>query len=353
MVVACNPLCRFAQYDCNKQTVPNLTGKRSGGVLCGPYCFHNLASGKQVDSAYKQLTCADIMEACCTPVYAAWCDCCWQMGDDGLSTWKATVSSLFPMPGVAPSPAMLSAYGFFDGTTGTSTLAPSSGGSGSNVQQRLEPPHPVKYSAFGAAVSEVELDVLTGERRVLSSHILYDCGSSLNPGIDMGQIEGAFVMGLGVMLSEEVVFNESSGQLLSGSTWSYKIPTPDLIPQRFTVSFLHNAPNPKGILSSKASGEPALMTSTSALLALQQAVAAAASELQQLVGAKASAVGSGVGAVGGVDAVVSDTGGAGTGTNGAVSRGWSVLAAPATPQRLKSVVGSFSIADLLEATMSC
>jgi hypothetical protein len=131
------------------------------------------------------------------------------------------------------------------------------------------------------------------------------------------------------MLSEEVVVDPTTGALLSGSTWSYKIPTPDLIPQRFAVSFLADAPNPVGIAGSKASGEPALMTSTSALMALQQAAAAAAAEVE------AMQLG------GGCD------GGSGGGGEG----GFRVLAAPATPERLKSVVGPFSIANALEAAM--
>lgn len=134
------------------------------------------------------------------------------------------------------------------------------------------------------------------------------------------------VAGLGVMLSEEVVVDPSTGTLLSGSTWSYKIPTPDLIPQRFAVSFLANAPNPVGIAGSKASGEPALMTSTSALMALQQAAAAAAAEVQGMQ------LGGGC------------SGGGGDGD-------FRVLAAPATPERLKTVVGPFSIANALEAAM--
>jgi CO/xanthine dehydrogenase Mo-binding subunit len=95
---------------------------------------------------------------------------------------------------------MLSAYGYFDGTipANSSSSSGSNGGSlggsnggssGSNGRQA------VSYSAFGAAVSEVELDVLTGERRVLATDIAYDCGYALNPRIDLGQVEGAFVMG--------------------------------------------------------------------------------------------------------------------------------------------------------------
>jgi CO/xanthine dehydrogenase Mo-binding subunit len=94
-----------------------------------------------------------------------------QVGGDGLATWLATLAALCPDVGFAPNAAMLSAYGWFDGSTG----------SGAAKQ-------PVQYSAFGAALSEVELDVLTGERRVLRSSIMYDCGYPLNPGIDLGQV---------------------------------------------------------------------------------------------------------------------------------------------------------------------
>lgn len=127
------------------------------------------------------------------------------------------------------------------------------------------------------------------------------------------------------MLCEEVVVDPSSGRLLTDSTWTYKIPTPDLIPQQFTVSFLSDAPNPAGIAGSKASGEPALMTATSALLALQQAAAAAAAEVESLTAA--------------------------CGGNRHGRGGWKVLAAPATPQRVKSVIGTFSIADALQAAL--
>eukprot|EP00878_Enallax_costatus_P017692 GHUV01018588.1.p1 GENE.GHUV01018588.1~~GHUV01018588.1.p1 ORF type:complete len:473 (+),score=159.98 GHUV01018588.1:103-1521(+) len=232
---------------------------------------------------------------------------------DGLSTWKATIAALYPdTVGFVPSNAMLSAYGYFDGNIG-----------------RGRSKQPVQYSAFGAAVTEVELDVLTGERRVLSTHIKYDCGYPLNPAIDLGQIEGGFVMGLGAMLSEEVTTHEETGDTLSASTWKYKIPTMDLIPQQFTVEF-GDWPNPRGIMSSKASGEPAVMASTSALMALQQAVTAAVQELQGLQPGAKCAEGS---------QVVGDT------------SGFSVLTAPATPPKLKGTVGAFRLADALEAAL--
>eukprot|EP00775_Hariotina_reticulata_P011870 gene11870-12014_t len=251
-----------------------------------------------------------------------------KLGDDATATWTATLASIIPDIGFTPASAMLSAYGFYNGSVGKQQVA---------------------YSAFGAAVTEaslsegwelfrgwhdsersVELDMLTGERRVLSSHIHYDCGFSLNPGIDLGQVEGAFVMGLGAMLSEDVAVDESSGRLLSDSTWRYKIPTIDLIPQEFVVSFLEDAPNPHGIMSSKASGEPALMTSVSALMALQQAAAAAISDLSH-------------GCAGQSDGI----------QQGDIPGGrWKMLAAPATPLNIKRHLGAFRIADILQKSIS-
>eukprot|EP00879_Flechtneria_rotunda_P018563 GHRR01019478.1.p1 GENE.GHRR01019478.1~~GHRR01019478.1.p1 ORF type:complete len:318 (+),score=110.67 GHRR01019478.1:1229-2182(+) len=258
-------------------------------------------------------------EGCCQAVMVAAAKLVAQLaphlrvGGDGWATWQATIAAVHPDLGFQPATVMLSAYGSFDGTLG-------------NTADK----QPVHYSAFGAAVSEVELDVLTGERRVLATHIMYDCGYSLNPAIDLGQVEGAFVMGLGVVLSEEVTVDDTTGQHLSNSTWTYKIPTPDLIPQQFSVSFLANAPNRTGIMSSKASGEPALMNATSVLMALQQAAAAAVEEVQGL------ADGSFCGAVV---------------NKGASDEHWRVLPAPATPQRLKGIIGQFSIADALEAAL--
>jgi len=124
-----------------------------------------------------------------------------QVGKDALSTWQATIAAQFSDVGFAPSGVMLSAYGYFDGTVGARDNTASRGGrqsisstlsragGGPNGRQA------VQYSAFGAAVTEVELDMLTGERRVLATDIAYDCGYSLNPRIDLGQVEGAFVMG--------------------------------------------------------------------------------------------------------------------------------------------------------------
>lgn len=123
-----------------------------------------------------------------------------QVGSDALETWQGTVAGQFTDVGFAPSAVMLSAYGYFDGTVPCSSSSsdrqtPLASGSSSSSISSGGGSVAVQYSAFGAAVSEVELDVLTGERRVLATDIVYDCGAALNPRIDLGQVEGAFVMG--------------------------------------------------------------------------------------------------------------------------------------------------------------
>ncbi|KAF3661702.1 hypothetical protein FXO37_12802 [Capsicum annuum] len=95
---------------------------------------------------------------------------------------------------------------------------------------------------------DVEIDVLTGETTILQSDIIYDCGQSLNPAVDMGQIEGAFVHGIGLFMHEEYITNED-GLMVSNSTWMYKIPT---IPQNFNVQVLNSGHHKKRVLSSKS-----------------------------------------------------------------------------------------------------
>ena len=99
--------------------------------------------------------------------------------------------------------------------------------------------------------TEVELDVLTGEYQIRRADILMDCGKSINPGVDIGQIEGAFVMGLGAVLTEKVVYDQDSGALLANGTWNYKPPESHCIPVDFRVSILDGSDNPKGFLRTK------------------------------------------------------------------------------------------------------
>eukprot|EP00013_Stygamoeba_regulata_P024409 CAMPEP_0177646408 /NCGR_PEP_ID=MMETSP0447-20121125/9759_1 /TAXON_ID=0 /ORGANISM="Stygamoeba regulata, Strain BSH-02190019" /LENGTH=1301 /DNA_ID=CAMNT_0019148941 /DNA_START=93 /DNA_END=3998 /DNA_ORIENTATION=+ len=130
------------------------------------------------------------------------------------------------------------------------------------------------YQNYGAAVTEVMVDVLTGETEVLKATILYDCGKSLNPAIDIGQAEGAFVQGLGHVFREEVLIDET-GKLISDGTWEMKPPSYRCIPERLEIDMLKDSPFDKGVLSSKASGEPPLVLAVSAAMAARMAIASA------------------------------------------------------------------------------
>lgn len=132
---------------------------------------------------------------------------------------------------------------------------------------------PFNYFAFGMAVSEVEVDTLTGKHRLLRTDILHDVGDSINPLIDQGQVEGAFIQGLGWVTSEEMKYDKS-GNLLNHSPDTYKIPAITDIPVDFRVELLNDAPNPAAIKKSKAVGEPPFMLGLSVWMALKDAVSA-------------------------------------------------------------------------------
>jgi xanthine dehydrogenase large subunit len=134
---------------------------------------------------------------------------------------------------------------------------------------------PFYYFAYGAAVSEVVIDTLTGEHRVLAVDILHDVGRSLNSDIDLGQIEGAFLQGQGWLTTEELVF-DTKGRLLTHSPATYKIPTASDRPRRMTIALWDGDNVKPTIHRSKAVGEPPLMLANSVFLALVQAVAATA-----------------------------------------------------------------------------
>ncbi|XP_057441558.1 abscisic-aldehyde oxidase-like isoform X2 [Lotus japonicus] len=134
------------------------------------------------------------------------------------------------------------------------------------------------YLNYGAAVSEVEIDLLTGETRFLQTDIIYDCGQSLNPAVDLGQIEGAFVQGLGFFMLEEYETN-LDGLVLADGTWNYKIPTIDTIPLQFNVQILNSGHHQHRVLSSKASGEPPLLLAASVHCATRAAIKEARKQL--------------------------------------------------------------------------
>ncbi len=133
---------------------------------------------------------------------------------------------------------------------------------------------PFLYYAWGAAVSEVIIDTLTGENRCLRTDILHDCGRSLNPAIDLGQIEGGFVQGMGWLTTEELVF-DSKGVLKTHAPSTYKIPTASDRPGVLNIDFWQEPNAEPTIHRSKAVGEPPLMLAISVFSALTQAVAAA------------------------------------------------------------------------------
>ncbi|XP_037293401.1 xanthine dehydrogenase isoform X2 [Manduca sexta] len=113
------------------------------------------------------------------------------------------------------------------------------------------------YDIYGAVALEVEVDILTGNHDVRRVDLLEDTGRSLNPEIDVAQIEGAFVMGLGYWTSEKVIYDKDTGKILTDRTWNYKPPGIKDIPEDFRVYFRRNSKNPYGVLQSKATGEPA------------------------------------------------------------------------------------------------
>jgi xanthine dehydrogenase large subunit len=132
---------------------------------------------------------------------------------------------------------------------------------------------PFYYFAYGAAVSEVAIDTLTGEHRILRADILHDTGTSLNPAIDIGQIEGAYVQGAGWLTTEELVW-DARGRLTTHAPATYKIPACADRPGVFNVA-LWGRPNAADTVGkSKAVGEPPLMLGISAFMAIQDAVAA-------------------------------------------------------------------------------
>ncbi len=135
---------------------------------------------------------------------------------------------------------------------------------------------PFFYYAFGMAVTEVLVDALTGRHTILRTDILHDVGDSLNTRVDIGQIEGGYIQGLGWVTTEEVKWDDK-GNLLSHSPDTYKIPSVQDIPKDFRTSLLQSAPNPVGtIRRSKAVAEPPFMLALSAWLAIKDAISAVA-----------------------------------------------------------------------------
>jgi xanthine dehydrogenase large subunit len=132
---------------------------------------------------------------------------------------------------------------------------------------------PFYYFAYGAAVSEVIVDLLTGENRLLRADLLHDVGKSINPAIDMGQIEGGFLQGVGWLTTEELVW-DAAGRLQTHAPSTYKIPACSDRPIDWRVAFYADGENSEDTIhKSKAVGEPPLMLGISSWLALSDALA--------------------------------------------------------------------------------
>jgi xanthine dehydrogenase large subunit len=134
---------------------------------------------------------------------------------------------------------------------------------------------PFYYFAYGAAVSEVIIDTLTGEWKLLRADLLHDAGKSMNPAIDIGQIEGAFIQGMGWLTCEELVWHPKTGALLTHAPSTYKIPTANDAPAIFNTKLFDNGNVEDSIHRSKAVGEPPLLLPFSVFFAIRDAVAAA------------------------------------------------------------------------------
>ena len=132
---------------------------------------------------------------------------------------------------------------------------------------------PFYYFAYGAACAEMAIDTLTGESRLLKIDILHDVGRSINPAIDIGQIEGGFVQGMGWLTTEQLVWNDK-GLLTTHAPSTYKIPATGDIPEHFKVDLWHEPNREDNVFGSKAVGEPPLMLAISVFEALRAAVAA-------------------------------------------------------------------------------
>ncbi|KAH6770040.1 xanthine dehydrogenase 1 [Perilla frutescens var. hirtella] len=144
---------------------------------------------------------------------------------------------------------------------------------------------PFRYFTYGAAFAQVEIDTLVGDFHTRQADVILDLGLPLNPAIDVGQIEGAFVQGLGWVALEEVKWGDAAhkwippGCLYSCGPGTYKIPSINDVPFKFNISLLKDAPNPKAIHSSKAVGEPPFFLASSVFFAIKDAIIAARAEV--------------------------------------------------------------------------
>ncbi|WP_027795369.1 xanthine dehydrogenase molybdopterin binding subunit [Paraburkholderia acidipaludis] len=148
--------------------------------------------------------------------------------------------------------------------------------------------HPFYYFAYGAAVSEVVVDTLTGEWRLVRADLLHDAGQSINPAIDIGQVEGAFIQGMGWLTTEELWWN-GDGRLMTHAPSTYKIPAISDTPAAFTTRLYRNDNAEPTVFRSKAVGEPPLLLPFSVFLAIRNAIGAAVPEAREAAPLRAPA----------------------------------------------------------------
>ncbi|XP_045452021.1 LOW QUALITY PROTEIN: xanthine dehydrogenase-like [Melitaea cinxia] len=134
------------------------------------------------------------------------------------------------------------------------------------------------YNIYGVTLAEVEIDVLTGEWEIIRVDLIEDVGQSVNPELDVGQVEGAFIMGVGYWTTERLVYERSTGELRTNRTWDYWVPQARDIPQDFRIYFRKLSYSTEVILGAKASGEPATCMGIVVAFAMRAAIAAARSE---------------------------------------------------------------------------
>jgi xanthine dehydrogenase/oxidase len=179
----------------------------------------------------------------------------------------------------------MSAHGFYaldDDRCGYDWDIDAPDGYPANLPENSWKGHPFNYFTQGVALAEVEIDVLTGDHKILTAEVLVDVGSSINPAIDIGQIEGAFIQGVGWSTMEEVVYADDEhtwirprARVFTTGPGTYKIPSFNDVPERFNVSLLENVDNPFAVHSSKAIGEPPFFLGCSVFFAIKDAVASA------------------------------------------------------------------------------
>lgn len=160
-----------------------------------------------------------------------------------------------------------------DATWPTITEAAHLSGIDLTARYEFKPTDAKPYDVFGCTCAEIELDTLTGNLLINRVDLMEDTGDSMSPLVDVGQVEGAFIMGLGYWLSEELIYDRQTGELLTNRTWNYKPPGAKDIPIDFRISFPKNNPNSRaGVLRSKATGEPALCMAVVVPFALRHAL---------------------------------------------------------------------------------